>query len=92
MEKMDVAHMEKKFLTCREVCQEYCGSPILWRRLALKHKIPAHRCGEVIIVFRREDVEKYLDSQLVDGPAECRNGHRNGRKPGRKPKYDRSNN
>ena len=66
-----------------EVARIYGGTPNLWLRLAHAKALPSYRIGEVLVVFRPSDVEEYICSHPLDGPASCRDGRRKGKKPGR---------
>ena len=73
----------KTFLTPAEAGELYGGSAALWRKLARQQELPSFRIGQTLIVFRRQDIEAFIESHPVVGPVEHRDGRRRGGKPGR---------
>lgn len=74
-----------EYLTVAEVARLLRLSDQAVRRLVHAGALPGYRLGDVEIRILRGDVDAYLLSRPVRGPAECRDGRRHGKKPGRRP-------
>ena len=81
------ARPEPKWLTVREVAEELGIAEVSVRKLIHAGKLPAYRPTTVTLRVRVEDLDNYMNSRPVAGPAALRDGRRGGKKPG--PRVDR---
>ena len=60
------------------------------RKLIHAGELPASRVGDVEIRIHRDDLDSYLRTRRITGPARVRDGRRWGKKPGPKPRGEES--
>ncbi len=80
----------KMFLGPAEVSQLFGGCAATWRKLANEGALPSYRIGRVLLVFRPDEVQAYLEANRNTGPCPLRDGRRRGRRPGPRPKGKRN--
>ena len=74
---------DRAYLSTNEVARVFGNTAAFWAKQARERRLPSYRVGKVLIAFKPEDVEAFIESNAVTGPVNCRDGRRRGKRTGR---------
>ena len=86
---MAISTSESAWLRVSDAARHLSISTQTLRKLIHAGELPASRVGDVEIRIHRDDLDSYLRTRRITGPACVRDGRRKGKKPGPKPREDR---